>query len=127
MRTKTFTIIITGAAAVAGLSIAAVAELMRYSPYEDPGALTAGVWLGLGALGIAGTMLAVFGGSIAVRGARGYLQWKRQLTPDERIAAGIAEIAAMGYAHEAWSHHNREASARLTRSVMGAPGDGNQE
>lgn len=124
MRKKTYGIVITGMAAVAGLAITSVAELLRYSPYEDPGALAAGTWLGLAAVGLAAVMLIALGGSAVIRAARAYRQWRRQLTPGARIAADMAEIAAMSYAHEAWSRHNREVSARLARSVMGDNGDG---
>ena len=65
-------IFIGGTLAVAGLSIASAAELLRYSPYEDPGALTSGFWLGVAAVSVAAVTLAVIGGSLAIRAARGF-------------------------------------------------------
>lgn len=119
MRKSTFAIVIAGTAATAVLSVASVAELMRYSPYEDPGALTAGLWLGGSALVLAGLLLAWLGLSAGIRAARSYLRWQRSLTPGARIAVSMGEIMAMGSAHEAWSHHNRRVSQELTSSVMG--------
>ena len=123
MRNRTFSIVIAGAAATVALGIASVAELLRYSPYEDPGAGQAGFWLGAAALAVAGSMLAVVGASLAIRAARGYLQWRRSLTPGARIAVGIAEIALMAESHERWRDHNRAVSERLSRSVMGEDGE----
>lgn len=119
MRKRTFSIVIAGAAATAALSVASVAELLRYSPYEDPGAGQAGFWLGLAALAVGGTMLTAIGLSLILRGARGYLRWKSSLTPGARVAADIAEIALMSEAHERWRGHNQAVSERLSRSVMG--------
>jgi hypothetical protein len=106
------------------LAIAALYELLRYSPYEDPGALPAGVWLGLAAI-LDAAIAIVLLLARPVRGAiHGYSAWRHSLTPGERAALSLAEAAAMTAAHEAWRHHNGQVSARLTRSVMGDGQDG---
>lgn len=113
---------LTAAAPV--LAIAALCELFRYSPYEDPGALTAGVWLGLAAIVVTATAIIMLIARPVRRAIRGYSAWRGSLTAGERAAIAFAEAAAMAAAHESWSHHNGEVSARLTRSVMGEDQDG---
>lgn len=103
----------------AGLLIASVAELLRYSPYGDPGAGQAGLWTGIAAV----ILIAVPAGSLAVWGAarlvRRYLAWLRTLTPGQRLAASVIEFGVMEGVHYVWHEHNKRESARLTASVMG--------
>jgi hypothetical protein len=100
--------------------VPALVELFRYSPYEDPGAGKAGLFLGLGFVFCAGIPLLW----LAVRGAgaagRSYLAWRRSLTPGERALLIWAELAGLAGAHVAWRDYNQRESARLTESVMGS-------
>jgi hypothetical protein len=101
------------------LLISSVTELLRYSPYEDPGAGTAGLWLGIAAvLAICIPVLALV--ILIVRlAAADYLAWRRSLSPVQRALVGWGEFAALLGAHLLIRHHHRETSARLTASVMG--------
>lgn len=112
-------VIISGA-----LLIAAGVEAVRYSPYENPGALGVAVWLGAIALIILAVPVAAGVVLILLPAVRQYGSWKRALSPRERIAVQAAEFAALEGMHLIWSHHNREVAERLTESVMGAPRPG---
>lgn len=117
-----FIVLIAGTASVAAgaiLAPIALIELLRYSPYEDPGALGTGMWTGLAAILLIGLPV----GLVLVLGLRSalrrYRAWKRTLTPGQRTLLAFAEFAAMEAAHIRWRDHNRDESARLTASVMG--------
>jgi hypothetical protein len=94
-------------------------ELFRYSPYGDPGAGTAGLWLAVSALLLIGVPVAVAAVITMVRAGRRYLAWRRSLTPGERAAVSAAEVVFLLGAETALRHYNHEQSARLTASVMG--------
>lgn len=106
------------------LLVAAGVEAVRYSPYENPGALHAAIWLGAAAIAAIAIPVAIGAVLILLPAAREYGSWKRALSPRERVAVQAAEFAALEGLHLAWSHHNREVSERLTESVMGAPQPG---
>ena len=111
----------------AGIILLPVAlyELFRYSPYEDPGAGTAGLWIAAAAALLTGVPAGIAAATLLIRAASGYLRWRRSLSPAQRAALAIAEATTMTAAHLAWRRHNREVSGRLTGSVMGEPrGDG---
>jgi hypothetical protein len=99
-------------------------ELFRYSPWGDPGAGTAGLWLGVAALVLILVPLAGLLVVLAWRAARQYLAWRRGLAPAERAAVAVAEVVLMFGAERALRHHNHEMSAQLTASVMGEERDG---
>jgi hypothetical protein len=105
-----------------GLGVTALEDLFRYSPYQDPQDLSRGLWLGVAAavliLAIPVTAFSLY----LVRRETAYAHWKRTLTPEQRAALTIAEIAALEAAHLVWRDHNRDESARLAGSVMGSPG-----
>jgi len=112
----------TGIASVTGgvcLLVPAVAEALRYSPYENPGAGTAALLLficflvltGLPALFLA---IRVFGAIV-----RQHARLVSHLTPGQRILLYWSEFAGLLVAHEIFRHRNRETSERLTASVMG--------
>jgi len=106
---------------VAGGALLPVAlwNLFRYSPYQDPGDLGTGLWLGIAsALLIGIPLLALAITAIRVL-TRNYRAWKRTLTPGQRLAVTFAEALGLEAAHIAWRDHNRKEDARLTDSVMG--------
>jgi hypothetical protein len=102
----------------------ALDELFRYSPYEDPGALTAGLWLSAAAAALILVPLAVVVIVLGARAARQYLAWRRGLTPSARAAVAAAEVVLLFGIERELRHHNREVSAQLTASVMGEDRDG---
>ena len=104
-----------------GIALGAVslAELLRYQPYDDAGAGTAGLYLGIAAVILAGGPVLIVSFMILRALLRRYSAWKQTLTPGERTAVTFAELGALIGLHEALKHHNREVSARLTESVMG--------
>lgn len=116
-----FLVIGAAASACTGLILVpfALDELFRYSPYSDPGAGTAGLWLSVAAAALILVPLAGLLIFLVVRGMRQYLAWRRTLTPQQRAALAAAEFVAMAGTEMAFRHHNREESARLTESVMG--------
>lgn len=97
----------------------ALDALLRYSPYGNPGALGIGLWLGAAAVALIAFPAAVALAVALARSARRYLAWRRTLTPGQRAALATAELAALAVGEEALRRHNREVSARLTKSVMG--------
>ena len=50
---------------------------------------------------------------------RRYRAWKSALSPAERTAVEMAELAAMSAAAYGWYRHNREVSTRLSASILG--------
>jgi hypothetical protein len=113
------------ASVICGLitGICGIAELLRYSAAEDPGALGTGyAFAGAGLLLIA-TPLVVSLGRFALYETRAYRAWKARLTSAQRVWVTLAEAAAFWGGHELWKHHNERESARLTRSVMGPERD----
>jgi hypothetical protein len=113
MRTKTALVLGSVAGSLGSLT-AAAAELLRYSPWGDPQALTDGI-----RLAGAGLLLLVFPVAVLV------IWFARQLRAQARALglspgqAALAEFAVMEVVHHEWARHNREVSARLTDSVMG--------
>lgn len=101
----------------------ALIELFRYSPYENPGALGTGLWLGVASAILIGVPLLVLAVATARALRRHYRAWKRTLTPAQRFALTLAEVLGMEAAHLAWRDHNRDESSRLTASVMGEKRD----
>lgn len=116
----TVTIAVVSGTLALVLAVAAFTELVRYSPYEDPGAGAAGLWLSAACLACATVSFAALIARARVIGAvRGYFAWRRALPPQQRAALAAAEALAMEGAHLAWKHHNAAESARLAESVMG--------
>lgn len=103
------------------VGLAAVAELFRYSPYGDTGALDIAIRLGISAALMMGIPLIAAVWRLLRQMRREYRAWLATLTPGQRLAASVAGLAAMEAAHIAFRDHNREVSARLTASVMGEP------
>lgn len=96
-----------------------VTELLRYSPYGNPGAGTTGLWLGVTALIlIAVPALALTALSLR-KLIRDYRRWKRGLPAGQRAVVTFLELIALEGAHLAWRDHNRQESERLSASVMG--------
>jgi hypothetical protein len=106
------------------VGIVAVDELLAYSPYENPGPLSTGLWLGAIAVAMFAVPVLAVILRMAVADIRREMAWKRTLTPGQRLAVNLAEAAAMGAAHVAWRDHNRAVGAELTAKVMG---DGNEQ
>jgi hypothetical protein len=101
------------------LAVIAIATLLRYSPYENPGALPAGMWLATLAVVLIGAPAVLLAGSIIAGNRRRYRAWLATLTPEQRTAARLAAgVAALG-ADLAWHEHNKRKDARLSASVMG--------
>lgn len=99
---------------------------LRYSPYENPGALrTAVVCLLLSAALVAGPVLILLGRMLA-RDIRSYLAWRRTLTPQELALLRLAEAGAMWAAHLAWRERNRAVDDELTARVMGGERDASE-
>jgi hypothetical protein len=115
-----------GVASGTGLGVTALEDLFRYSPYQDPQDLSRGLWLGVAAvvliLAIPVTSFSLY----LIRREIAYAHWKRTLTPEQRAALTIAEVAALEAAHLVWRDRNRAESARLTGSVMGGTGGEDQ-
>jgi hypothetical protein len=116
------------AAVVTGivLGVMSVQDLLRYSPYEDPGDGQKGLWLGIAAVIVIGIPVAIVAVAIIPALARDYRRMMRSLTPGQRFAVMLGESAGMAVAHELWRNRNDEESARLTGSVMGGPGGEDQ-
>lgn len=108
--------VLTGAVTL----VAGVTMLLRYSPYGDPGMLSAGGWTAAIGLLLLAVPPAIALGIQAAHGFERYQAWKATLTPAQRTLVTVGEFVALFGAHEAWKHHNRKVSAELTASVMGA-------
>lgn len=116
------TLLIAGSLSVAAGTILlpiAVAELLRYSPYEDPGAGQTGLMIGLLSI----TLLGIPALALAVRAGlwlrRQRKAWLASLTPEQRGRVYLAEAAGMTALHLYLRHHHRGESERLAASVMG--------
>jgi len=101
------------------LLIASVAQLLRYSPYDDPGAGTTGLWLGVFGLFLIGAPVALVAGHLFIETRQKHQRWLATLTPEQRAAVKAAEYAALIGADLLWHEHNKRESAQLTDSVMG--------
>jgi hypothetical protein len=97
----------------------ALVNAFRYTPYGDPGALTAAVTLGI--LGVLLTGIPLLTAALVAGWAvtRDYRAWKRTLTPAQRTLLTWSELAGLTVAHIAWRDRNRREDERLTASVMG--------
>lgn len=104
-----------------GVGIAAIAELLRYSPYENPGAGRTGGLLALAAVFLIGAPLLLLATGLVGKAAHEYSAFRKTLSPGERAALDFAQAAVMTGAGAAWHRHNKEQDARLTASVMGKP------
>ena len=114
--------LIAGALSVlAGLVLlaAAVAELLRYSPYENPGAGTAGLWLGIAAVILIGWPAVAGIGTLIAGGYRARRSMLAGMTPDQRFAYLMGEALVAEVVHHELHEHNKREDARLTASVMG--------
>lgn len=109
------------------LGIASLKQLFRYSPYEDPAAGQAGLRLGIAAIVVISVPAVLIIVLVARALVRDYRRMTAGLTPGQRFALVLAETAGLAVAHEAWHHHNREESSRLTGSVMGEDRSDGQE
>jgi hypothetical protein len=109
------------------LGVMSVQDLLRYSPYEDPGDGQKGLWLGVAAVIVISVPVLGIAAVIIRALARDYRHMMRNLTPGQRFAVMLGEAAGMAVAHEAWKHRNEQASARLTTSVMGGSGGSGTE
>lgn len=113
MRPRTSTAL-TATGASLGCFIAAGTELLRYSPWGDPQALTTGIRFAGAALVFAAFPAALIIAWI-VREIRREAR-KLGLSPAQTAVIGFA---VMEVAHHEWSRHNERVSAQLTESVMG--------
>jgi len=101
--------------AIVPLTVAAVAELLAYSPYENPRAEAHGAWLLVLPVIVVALVAFLLGRFII----RAYLIWRRSLTPEQRAALVWIELASLAGAHLFFRHRRKETNARLTASVMG--------
>lgn len=113
MRPKTSTAL-TATGASLGCFIAAGTELLRYSPWGDPQALTIGIRFAGAALVLAAFPVAL----VFIWTAREIGREARRLGLSPAQAA-VVEFAVMETAHHEWRKYNERVSAQLTESVMG--------
>lgn len=107
-----------------GVGVAAIAELLRYSPYEDPGAGSAGGLLALAAVLLIIVPPLYLAISVGSKAAHDYSAFKKTLTPAERMTLNLAETAMVTGVHLAAREHHKKVDERLTASVMGEPRTG---
>lgn len=112
----------TGIASAAGgvcCLIAAVPEVFRYSPYEDPGAGTSTLLLLACFLALTGLPVLILAVRAVALVMREHAALVARLTPGQRALLYWSELAGLVVAHEIFRRRNRETSARLTASVLG--------
>ena len=114
---------IAASACSEGLGIALISAGNHLSAQDlyysvAPWACWGTLFLLLPLLVLAARVIAALGRALAAERRR-YQAWKASLTPEQRAAVELAELAALGAAAYAGWRRTRDTDARLTESVMG--------